>query len=529
MVSARKYPPTPSTKELVEDGYMGTAATVQGYVTDWIPATWNAESVVNHKRGKVISMRGSDPRLRTLQKDKDISPEEARDRLEISAETFGAEGIKEYDFTAGGDYKWLKGKSYEGFYFTIVNSGKGAPYALIHRGYSWDKSKDDIKIPLMREGQDTWEAKCEECGGWHRFNENWCMFCASGLDCCDCEDNYDAEGVPEKYKNMGLDELAELDIQELAENFDIGTLIELRIEAAKQEAPYWESKGIDFDVENDSFVGMPSGIFQEAIWQHDEYGAETFNASGYRYPQWRDCGCPEEELSVEGNFNSCYKLICDSCGPLDTICATQMRELLTMQPFRETIRGFRKLNRGIYEMVKNAETFGAEASTMVGDDGKCVRCGSDEGFDYMGGCFTCLDVGGQELPLEEEEDDFEAAVLHKKPKGYVGKAVAIDNLMTQARIEEAMLQLETAVKLGLISEDEIMKQLQEHFGSEEYAGNYMVPADVKSLARSVKVLQSKARADQNQPEWWKSKLSVVAAELDDLTDFFDYAEDTGML
>jgi len=85
---------------------------------------------------------------------------------------------------------------------------------------------------------------------------------------------YDAEGIPEQYKNMSLDELAELDIQELAENFDIATLIELRIEAAKQEAPYWESKGIDFDVENESFVGMPSGIFQEAIWQHYEYGAE---------------------------------------------------------------------------------------------------------------------------------------------------------------------------------------------------------------------------------------------------------------
>ena len=206
---------------------------------------------------KVIGIKGSDPRLRTLQKDKDISPEEARDRLEISAE----------------------------------NS----------------------------------EAKCDFCDGWYCGNENWCMICATGLDCCRCDTPYPSLAA--------------------------------------------------------------------------EFGAETFNA----------------------------------------------------------------------------------------------------------------------------------AVLHKKPKGYVGKAVAMDALMTQARIEEAMLQLETAVKLGLISEDEIMEQIQRQFGSEEYAGNYMVPADIKSLARSVKVLQSKARADQNQPEWWKSKLSVVAAELDDLTDFFDYAEDTGML
>ena len=41
--------------------------------------------------------------------------------------------------------------------------------------------------------------------------------------------------------------------------------------------------------------------------------------------------------------------------------------------------------------------------TMVGDDGRCVRCGSDAGFDFEGGCFTCLDVASQELSLNAEE------------------------------------------------------------------------------------------------------------------------------
>lgn len=267
-------PPTPPTSDLIKKGYMGTGASVQGYVTDWIPATWNAESVIEHKRGKVISMRGSDPRLRTLRKDKDISPKEARDRLEISA-------------------------------------------------------------------------------------ENW------------------AFNFPEP-EEISYDDAR-----------DFLSLMKGRIEGANEEG-YFPADSEDFK----------------------EFVLRTMEAS----------------------------------------------------------------------------------------------------FD-----------------IEFDAETFNAAVLHKKPKGYVGKAVAMDALMTQARIEEAMLQLETAVKLGLISEDEIMEKLQQQFGSEEYAGNYMVPADIKSLARSVKVLQSKARADQNQPEWWKSKLSVVAAELDDLTDFFDYAEDTGML
>lgn len=50
-----------------------------------------SEVVSGKKRGKVISMIGSDPRLRKLTKDKDITPEEAAKRLEISAEQFAVE------------------------------------------------------------------------------------------------------------------------------------------------------------------------------------------------------------------------------------------------------------------------------------------------------------------------------------------------------------------------------------------------------------------------------------------------------
>jgi hypothetical protein len=49
-----------------------------------------SEIVSRKKKGKVISMIGSDPRLRKLKKDKDITPEEAMLRKEIAAET-GAE------------------------------------------------------------------------------------------------------------------------------------------------------------------------------------------------------------------------------------------------------------------------------------------------------------------------------------------------------------------------------------------------------------------------------------------------------
>jgi len=42
----------------------------------------------------------------------------------------------------------------------------------------------------------------------------------------------------------------------------------------------------------------------------------------------------------------------------------------------------------------------------------------------------------------------------------------MDKMIEQARIEQSLLELEAAIKMGLITEDEIMKQLSEKFGSE---------------------------------------------------------------
>ena len=78
---------------------------------------------------------------------------------------------------------------------------------------------------------------------------------------------------------------------------------------------------------------------------------------------------------------------------------------------------------------------------------------------------------------EEEEshlkkygaDEFNAAVYRgKKPVsqlGYAERAVMMDKMIEQARIEQSLLELEAAIKMGLITEDEIMKQLSERFGA----------------------------------------------------------------
>jgi len=75
-------------------GYIDVSANIIGVdgsiynLSPESPSVYWAETAVvsGKKKGKVISLIGSDPRLRKLKKDKDITPEEAATRLEISAE-----------------------------------------------------------------------------------------------------------------------------------------------------------------------------------------------------------------------------------------------------------------------------------------------------------------------------------------------------------------------------------------------------------------------------------------------------------
>ena len=62
--------------------------------------------------------------------------------------------------------------------------------------------------------------------------------------------------------------------------------------------------------------------------------------------------------------------------------------------------------------------------------------------------------------------------------------------------------------------------------SEEHQGDYMVPADIHRILESAVHLQQLQEShDGSYPEWWKSKLSVVASQLDNLTDVLDYKVD----
>jgi len=67
-----------------------------------------------------------------------------------------------------------------------------------------------------------------------------------------------------------------------------------------------------------------------------------------------------------------------------------------------------------------------------------------------------------------DAETYEAAVVSRSvPKTPLKKAMLNKAMMDKAEIEEAILDLETRVRLGLISEDEVMRKLHHRFGSEE--------------------------------------------------------------
>ena len=75
--------------------------------------------------------------------------------------------------------------------------------------------------------------------------------------------------------------------------------------------------------------------------------------------------------------------------------------------------------------------------------------------------------GSSNYPRNNETRRFDAVVMPRKPITAVEKAMAWNRLIQQADLQQMLVELEHNVRIGLISEDEIMSSLKEKFGAEE--------------------------------------------------------------
>ena len=91
----------------------------------------------------------------------------------------------------------------------------------------------------------------------------------------------------------------------------------------------------------------------------------------------------------------------------------------------------------------------------------------------------------EEVDMDELET-FNAVVIGRKPKGYAATAVMYQKMLEQAELQETLLHLESAVRLGLITEEEIMKKMIQKFGAEDRdESERMTRAEAEALANKV--------------------------------------------
>ena len=115
-----------------------------------------------------------------------------------------------------------------------------------------------------------------------------------------------------------------------------------------------------------------------------------------------------------------------------------------------------------YLQLTDAEvkaTYPVLACQYCGRDTKMVEV-SPDGYELT---YKCDPVC---MPVFKSAESFSAHVYRGKPMselGYAGRAMATQKMIKAADIEHSILQLEAAIKVGLISEDEIMDQLRKKF------------------------------------------------------------------
>jgi len=157
----------------------------------------------------------------------------------------------------------------------------------------------------------------------------------------------------------------------------------------------------------------------------------------------------------------------------------------------ETFEELRRCNNCQMELT-NGE--GVKAICMNGQNKYQPNCSDGDLFcDYtcmQRGCEICETIHNCQYNYQIGESDnlcgfckgcqgmdaetFEATAVYrgKIPEGSVGRAMLNQKLMDEAEMLEAIQKLENAVRLGLISEEEIMKSLQQKFGAEVVNSRY---------------------------------------------------------
>ena len=393
------------------------------------------EIVSGEKRGKVISMIGSDPRLRKLTKDKDITPEEAAKRLEISAEHMSQPEI----------YSWRPTKNDEAHVGVEFEDKKYA--GRIGRQVFEVEFDDWAEQEMKTHGYNiSFREWAEEESGSHGDIEllDWAQHEEESH-----EARYDAESYkpPASAVSNAKRGLA------LRKEFGRGGL-------SPSEA---KSHGID------SGVTRARKIASGKVSRHDVRRMSAFNRhrKNYRPEKKMPDGGPTagtiawllwggtsgvnwaKKKSAAMNAETMVKQVCLFCE------CDEDDELLV----EVMLDGYPEL---ICESCMDPNNWAAEDMNWGGDpDGQLAKALAKAREDAKKPRrplkITKLPHRNQKSLKDFEE--FNSAVVYKRPKGIVAQVMAREKALNDVALTEALLELEQYIRLGMISEEEAFRKI----------------------------------------------------------------------
>lgn len=393
------------------------------------------EIVSGEKRGKVISMIGSDPRLRKLTKDKDITPEEAAKRLEISAEHMSQPEI----------YSWRPTKNDEAHVGVEFEDKKYA--GRIGRQVFEVEFDDWAEQEMKTHGYNiSFREWAEEESGSHGDIEllDWAQHEEESH-----EARYDAESYkpPASAVSNAKRGLA------LRKEFGRGGL-------SPSEA---KSHGID------SGVTRARKIASGKVSRHDVRRMSAFNRhrKNYRPEKKMPDGGPTagtiawllwggtsgvnwaKKKSAAMNAETMVKQVCLFCE------CDEDDELLV----EVMLDGYPEL---ICESCMDPNNWAAEDMNWGGDpDGQLAKALAKAREDAKKPRRP-LKITKLPHPNQKSLKDFEefnSAVVYKRPKGIVAQVMAREKALNDVALTEALLELEQYIRLGMISEEEAFRKI----------------------------------------------------------------------
>ena len=174
----------------------------------------------------------------------------------------------------------------------------------------------------------------------------------------------------------------------------------------------------------------------------------------------------QEKYAADEEYSEARELGCPICShALTTVSAS------AECPMCEVLWHYHQ-DDGFSYFEAEVEEFGEEQEYLSEERGcyDCPECGEDMWernspiFGEYCYCIGCKEhyITKPMAMMAAESDDFEAVAVYqgKKPEGSVAKALLQKKLMDQAELLDTIQKLENDVRLGLISEEEIMKHLR---------------------------------------------------------------------